>query len=308
MPPAANLTCENCNNRNVSYFDTNLRFQISQCGHRFCSTCVNRLFTHSQVVPCPVCKTPVTRAGLSTKTKSQLECSRILKVRQTIMASYNKTEDDFNSLLAFNDYLERREEIIHNLAFHVDEEATNKEVALYCKANRDEIVRNRSRNALGERVAASRDQAAKEEQNRLAQNSLQSKRQQRSQRRVRRLQKLNKALGIGTRDGDMDQSKYASSSATAAALSYIGASGIASTAMPTEGAFSSGVNPQNGALLTAQPRPLMQSKSRGSRSLRAVFGSAASKKRQLQRKAGGWSNTDVQRRAWSDVLSGLLKT
>ncbi len=59
--------------------------------------------------------------------------------------SYNKTEEDFDSLESYNDYLEEKEDAKYNLANDIDRDATKQKIKEYQEAHRDEIVANKAR-------------------------------------------------------------------------------------------------------------------------------------------------------------------
>ena len=73
----------------------------------------------------------VKRATLTTKTIDEHEGGEDTKIRKKIKEIFNKTEKDFESLNAFNDYEEEVEDIIYNLAHGIDVEDMNKKVDKY---------------------------------------------------------------------------------------------------------------------------------------------------------------------------------
>ena len=75
--------------------------------------------------------------------------------------SFNRREDDFVSLLAYNDYLEKVENFTWNLINGVDVEETEKTISAYAEENRREISRNES---VAAQEAQSRKARAAEEQ------------------------------------------------------------------------------------------------------------------------------------------------
>ena len=64
-------------------------------------------------------------------------------IRRKILRDFNKTEDDFDSLRAYNDYLEMVEDIIFNLSHNTDILETNKKIAEYKEVNKALIAKNR---------------------------------------------------------------------------------------------------------------------------------------------------------------------
>lgn len=63
---------------------------------------------------------------------------------------FNKRQEDFSTLLEYNDYLEQVETIIFNLVYDVDPTGTNKLIDNYKKENKDTIQRNKSRQSQEE--------------------------------------------------------------------------------------------------------------------------------------------------------------
>eukprot|EP00271_Cylindrocystis_brebissonii_P005220 TRINITY_DN17179_c0_g2_i1.p1 TRINITY_DN17179_c0_g2~~TRINITY_DN17179_c0_g2_i1.p1 ORF type:complete len:193 (+),score=43.57 TRINITY_DN17179_c0_g2_i1:353-931(+) len=66
--------------------------------------------------------------------------SKELAVRRKILRIYNKQQQDFPSLRAYNDYLEEIEDIIFNLAEGQDVPATEAKVKAYEDENREHII------------------------------------------------------------------------------------------------------------------------------------------------------------------------
>lgn len=70
---------------------------------------------------------------------------REVDIRRRILKDFNKQEEDFDTLNAYNDYLEMVESIIFNLANGIDMEATKKMVESYKRENKEDIQRNKYR-------------------------------------------------------------------------------------------------------------------------------------------------------------------
>eukprot|EP01027_Heterolobosea_sp_BB2_P015805 GEZU01022590.1.p3 GENE.GEZU01022590.1~~GEZU01022590.1.p3 ORF type:complete len:119 (+),score=23.51 GEZU01022590.1:638-994(+) len=74
------------------------------------------------------------------------------QIRKRILAEFNKRPEEFESLRAYNDYLEEIEDIIYNLVNDLDVIATNAKIEMYRKQNRENIAMNTIRKA-GDRRA-----------------------------------------------------------------------------------------------------------------------------------------------------------
>lgn len=70
-----------------------------------------------------------------------------LQTRRRIQNIYNKRQEDFPSLRAYNDYLEDVEDIIFNLIEGVDVAATEEKLMKYQNENMEAIIASRARRA-----------------------------------------------------------------------------------------------------------------------------------------------------------------
>lgn len=70
-----------------------------------------------------------------------------LQTRRRIQNIYNKRQDDFPSLRAYNDYLEEVEDIIFSLIEGVDVAATEEKLLKYQNENAEAIIASRARRA-----------------------------------------------------------------------------------------------------------------------------------------------------------------
>lgn len=91
-----------------------------------CDHCIKREFQYKKEIECPSCKKSVKKNQLQDKTLEELSYTKELSIRKKVtkeyvltmalkelmlLNSYNKTEDDFGTLEAFNDYLEHMEDL-----------------------------------------------------------------------------------------------------------------------------------------------------------------------------------------------------
>jgi CDK-activating kinase assembly factor MAT1 len=93
----------------------------------------------------------VKRANLTEKTLDETEVERDFKVRKRIKLVFNKGENDFRTLLEFNNYEEDVEDMIYNLTNGIDEVAINKRLDSYRVGNAKQIAVNQSKLAEIER-------------------------------------------------------------------------------------------------------------------------------------------------------------
>lgn len=66
-------------------------------------------------------------------------------IRKRILRDYNKREDDFSTLVEYNDYLEEIEIIVFNLCNDLDLLETNKKIEQYKKENKEVIMKNKKK-------------------------------------------------------------------------------------------------------------------------------------------------------------------
>ena len=64
-------------------------------------------------------------------------------IRRRILRDFNKTEDEFDCLRSYNDYLEMVEDIIYNLCNNIEILETNKKIAEYKEVNKSQIAKNK---------------------------------------------------------------------------------------------------------------------------------------------------------------------
>lgn len=89
----------------------NLKLLVSPCFHKFCESCVNRLYL-SGPAPCPVCKATLKKSNFVLQTFEDLVVEKEMQIRKRVTRSYNKRPQDFGGdLRAYNDYLEDLESI-----------------------------------------------------------------------------------------------------------------------------------------------------------------------------------------------------
>lgn len=65
-----------------------------------------------------------------------------VQIRKKISRYFNKRQEDFPSLRAFNDYLEEAEEIIFNMCNNVDVQDTEEKIEKFRLENKELIAQN----------------------------------------------------------------------------------------------------------------------------------------------------------------------
>jgi CDK-activating kinase assembly factor MAT1 len=138
--PSADI-CPVC--KSNRYLNPNLTFLINpECYHTMCTSCVDRLFT-SGPAPCPVagCHKTLRKKNFHPPFFADLAVEREVDVRKRVGAIYNRAQDDFETLLDWNNYLEEVESLIFDIVNGTDSEkrAAEERLKAYADEYKDEI-------------------------------------------------------------------------------------------------------------------------------------------------------------------------
>lgn len=126
------------------YLNASLRFLVNpECYHKMCESCVDRIFSHGPA-QCPIsgCPRTLRKHRFREQTFEDIKVEREVDIRRRIAAVFNRREDDFEDLRAYNDYLNEVEDITFNLVNGIDVEETEKRFEAYKKANAEDIAEN----------------------------------------------------------------------------------------------------------------------------------------------------------------------
>jgi CDK-activating kinase assembly factor MAT1 len=124
-----------------------MRFLINpECYHKMCESCVDRIFSAGPA-PCPVagCHKTLRKNRFRKQTFEDIHVEREVDIRRRIMSVLNRREDEFDSLRAYNDFLEQRESMIADLMAGADVARIEAQLAEYAAAHADSIKRNKRR-------------------------------------------------------------------------------------------------------------------------------------------------------------------
>ncbi|KAL6813325.1 kinase [Trichoderma sp. SZMC 28013] len=146
LPPAdQDEACPVC--KTTRYFNKDMEFRINtECYHRMCKTCVERIFKDGpNQCPYAGCHKTLRLRGFKTAFFGDLGVEREVDIRRRVAAVFNKAEDDFESLDAYNDYLYMVECLTDDLVNGTDEARKKAEVQLseWEAQHKAEIERNR---------------------------------------------------------------------------------------------------------------------------------------------------------------------
>ncbi|KAL8924633.1 MAG: hypothetical protein Q9208_003948 [Pyrenodesmia sp. 3 TL-2023] len=148
------------------YLNPNMRFLVNpECYHKMCESCVDRIFSTGPA-PCPIagCARTLRKQRFRKQTFEDLKIEREVDIRRRVAQVFNKQEDDFETLRAFNNYLEEMEVTTFNLLEGVDVAATERKLAAYAAQNGGAIAQrdaksNRDRSTQNANSAAVKEQA-----------------------------------------------------------------------------------------------------------------------------------------------------
>ncbi|KAL8817727.1 MAG: hypothetical protein Q9223_003503, partial [Gallowayella weberi] len=135
------------------YLNPNMRFLVNpECYHKMCESCVDRIFSQGPA-PCPIagCARTLRVQRFRQQTFEDLKIEREVDVRRRVAKAYNKQESDFETLLAFNNYLEDMEVATFNLLEGIDVVATEKKLAAYIAQNAAASTTQKTARATQER-------------------------------------------------------------------------------------------------------------------------------------------------------------
>ncbi|TAQ91135.1 hypothetical protein B7494_g478 [Chlorociboria aeruginascens] len=156
------------------YLNPSLEFLINpECYHKMCSTCVDRIFT-SGPASCPVihCGKTLRKKGFHKAFFADLKVEREVDIRKRVGAVFNRRQDEFESLLDWNNYLEEVEGLVFELVEGTSQEKNRAEekLKMYMEGNALEIEGNRKAGLEEADLERRREKAEKEaaKQRRLA--------------------------------------------------------------------------------------------------------------------------------------------
>ncbi|QKX53651.1 uncharacterized protein TRUGW13939_00730 [Talaromyces rugulosus] len=150
------------------YLNPDMRFLINpECYHRMCESCVDRIFS-SGPNACPVigCKKTLRKARFRTQTFEDIGVEREVDIRKRVMGILNRREDEFDSKLDWDNFLEQRETMIMNLVTGVDVAKTEANLRKYETSHLDSIRANKTRETQ-EASSFLEQQSFEQEQSRL---------------------------------------------------------------------------------------------------------------------------------------------
>ncbi|KAL9612833.1 MAG: hypothetical protein Q9167_002616 [Letrouitia subvulpina] len=121
-----------------------MRFLVNpECYHKMCESCVDRIFSQGPA-PCPVagCARTLRKQRFRKQTFEDVQVEREVDIRRRVAQILNRRESEFQTLLAYNNYLEEVETLTFNLLQGIDVPATESKLAAYANQNAASIAQN----------------------------------------------------------------------------------------------------------------------------------------------------------------------
>lgn len=145
------------------YLNRDLEFLINpDCYHPMCVNCANRIFREGpNQCPYAGCYKTLRRRGFRTPWFNDLTVERECDIRRRVAAVFNKCEEDFETLAAYNDYLEKVEDLTEDLVNGTEErrKAAEHELMEWEAAHKAEIEANKKRRGEADEMSRKRMQA-----------------------------------------------------------------------------------------------------------------------------------------------------
>lgn len=139
---SADDVCPVC--KSSRYMNPKMKFLVNpECYHRMCSSCVDRIFAAGRA-KCPIakCHKMLRKGGFRAQIFEDVRMEKEKDIREEVASVFNKREEDFEDLRAFNDYLEAKEDICFGLCNGVEVEENRKKLNQYKEANKASIAAN----------------------------------------------------------------------------------------------------------------------------------------------------------------------
>lgn len=176
------------------YLNPNMKFVVNpECYHKMCKACVARIFTLGPA-PCPICGRQLRMNKFRAQTFSDVHIEKEVDTRRRLARVFNRNEEDFDTLEAYNDYLEEVEMITFNLTQGIDVEATERRVRAYEVANKHAISANSLKEAAEMAEAQEQERSHKQqriERARLTQKAMAHERIEKEERSAEMLSAMS---------------------------------------------------------------------------------------------------------------------
>ncbi|CAK7263475.1 TFIIH/NER complex subunit [Sporothrix epigloea] len=160
---SADDICPVC--KTIRYLNKDMVFLVNpECYHPMCSNCVSRLFAGPNQCPYAGCHKTLRRRDFRKPFFDDLVVEREVDLRRRVAAVFNQSQDDFESLNDYNEYLEKVESLTMDLVGSNPSarRAAEAELSRWEAEHRADIERNRRRGERADEMSKARMAAEKE--------------------------------------------------------------------------------------------------------------------------------------------------
>lgn len=185
------------------YLNHAMRFLVNpECYHKMCESCVDRIFSHGPH-RCPIagCTRTLRKHRFREQTFQDVQIEREVDIRKRIAAIFNQREDEFETLLDYNNYLNEVEDITFNLVNGIDVEESEVKLTKYQNANANTISHNAA-TALREAKDFTALQIAEREQARIRRDTARLEEDEERRAKVEGRQDIINKLASGSGDAE----------------------------------------------------------------------------------------------------------
>ena len=110
--------------------------------HQIYVLTIDEFLFHLGSGSCPECEAPLRRVNFKLQLFEDASIDKEVTIRRQVLRDFCQTQDDFETLREWNDYLEQVEDIIFNLVNNIDKEETERTIAKYRESNKQFIKKN----------------------------------------------------------------------------------------------------------------------------------------------------------------------
>uniref|UniRef100_A0A0K0EDW8 MAT1 domain-containing protein n=1 Tax=Strongyloides stercoralis TaxID=6248 RepID=A0A0K0EDW8_STRER len=128
--------CSNC--KSQSDLNPSMKMMINICGHPICNYCVETIWARNSA-PCRDCNKILKKHEFWEQQFDDPVIEKENYFRRKVKKIYNLKRDCFPTLEAYNNFLEKIEDLIYNLTYDIDVQAVEEEIAQFAKDNSDII-------------------------------------------------------------------------------------------------------------------------------------------------------------------------
>lgn len=201
--------CAQCGAKQATATDLvadEVQFEVNKtCGHKFCKNCLHDQFTNQgkRQFACAKCQSlgqqvMVKREKLSKKSLDSIEADKDTRIRAKVKEIFNRREENFATLLEFNDYEEEVEDVIFNLVHDLKVDEMKEKITKYQKDNEEQIVLNQGKTFEEQSKMQQKAEQEREQAMLYKQNQMLKERKER-QEKAEKSRQLNE-IALGERE------------------------------------------------------------------------------------------------------------